>query len=119
MEMYELLCARWAELFGALDDDEQAKLNALVLVDDEAQIRANVELLLGLGDCGLCHVLKKDSEGGQLVLAEGLSHELLWKRAILEHVTVEESAWFCVYEHGYFDRLEFFVFESVSYGDLS
>ena len=120
MEPYESLCRVWLERWEGLDTFQQEKLNVLLSIDDEEQIRSNMELLLSFGDSGLCHVLKLASgEGEQLVLLEGLSHDLLWKKAILEHVSVEDSGWFGVYESGHFDRLEFFVFEHVSYSDLS
>ena len=69
MEVYESLCRVWSELREKLDDSQQDKLKVLLSVDDEEQIRSNVELLLSFGDCGLCHVLKVDS-GGELLVYE-------------------------------------------------
>ena len=122
MEVYESLCGVWSELREKLDDSQQDKLNVLLSVDDEEQIRSNVELLLSFGDCGLCHVLKVDSVGDQLVLLEGLHHELLWKQAILERVSIEESDWFSVYELGAFRDVRLSLlhaYGSLSYSDLS
>ena len=110
MELYETLCHRWSQIWSRFESAQQDKLNVLLSVGDDVQIRANVELLLGFGDCGLCHVLKKDEDKKQLVLVDGLSHDVLWKRAILERVRVEESDWFAVYNRGFFDSLEWFLF---------
>ena len=76
MDQYESLCRVWSQVCKGLDTSQQENLNVLLAVDDEEQIRSNVELLLSFGDCGLCHVLNVDSEGEQFVLVEGLCHEL-------------------------------------------
>ena len=116
MAVYESLCQRWMECFDGLNKSERDRLCALLRVEDEVQIRSSVELLLGLGDCGLCYLLTL--EGEQLALVEGLCHQLFWKRVILEYVRIEDNVWFGVYEQGYFDRIEFVVLEQVSYRDL-
>ena len=48
----------WSELFASLGDREQENLHVLLQASDAAQVRSNVALLLSLGDCGLCHVLR-------------------------------------------------------------
>ena len=108
MNVYDALHQNWVELENGLSQSQRDKLNALLSVDDEVQIRSNLELLLGFGDCGLCHVFEVTED--QLVLVEGLCNELLWIKAILEYVTANDSGWFYVYESGHFNRLEMFVF---------
>ena len=119
MEQYISLCQSWSELWGGLERFQQEKLKKLLSVDDEIQIRSTVELLLSLGDCGLCCVLRLEEDGAQLVLLDGLSPEIFWKQMILEHVLLEGSLWFVIYEAGYFDALELFVFEQLRYHELS
>ena len=116
MDVYESLCQVWSQLWESLEPSQQEKLTVLLSVDDEEQIRSNVELLLSFGDCGLCQVLKMD--GNQIVLIDDVSHETLWKRAIVEYVKTAESDWFGVYASGCFDLMEWIVFESVSYSEL-
>ena len=113
MEQYISLCQSWSELWGGLERLQQEKLKKLLSVDDEIQIRSTVELLLSLGDCGLCCVLRLEEDGAQLVLVDGLSHEIFWKQMILGHVILRESIWFVLYELGYFDRMEFVIIQTV------
>ena len=42
MNVYELLCQEWLELFGGLDISEQDKIRAMLRVEDELQIRSHV-----------------------------------------------------------------------------
>ena len=117
---FSSLSASWSSLYSDFDSSEQENLDGLLLLDDEAQVRSSVELLLSFGDCGLCHVLRL--EGDQVVLVDGLRHELLWKEAILEHVGLAGGDWFGVYDFGGFIDLKRSVLDSYgsfSYSDLS
>jgi len=117
MGVYDSLYQNWTEVKSSLSHSQRDKLNDLLSVDDEVQIHSNMELLLSFGDCGLCRVL--ELSGDQIVLVDGLSHELVWKKVILEHVILEGNVWSESYKNGCFDRMEFVFFASVSYSDLS
>ena len=116
MELYVLLHREWEKIFGALEESEQEKLNMLLSIEADVQIRSNIELLLSFGDCGLCHVLK--AIGDQLVLVDGVSSELVWIDAILDQVMTEGQSWFEVYRSGYFTSMKHMFFSSVAYEDL-
>ena len=95
MEQDKSLFWNWSQLWRRFDKSQKSKLNTLLTINNEEQILSNIELLLSFGDCGLSHVLRR--KGNQLLLIESLSHNLLWKEAILEQVTRRDSDWFYGY----------------------
>ena len=117
MSIYDTLQKSWETAYSSFTAIEQEKLNMLLSVEDEVQIRSTIELLLGFGDCGLCQILKED--GDQMFLIDGLSPEILWKQVIIEQVTSSQSKWFTLYEQGCFDQMEFVFFESAQHSDLN
>ena len=115
--MYESILHNWRSLFTGLETAQQKNLNQLLSVQSEFQIRATIEILLGLGECGLCHLL--DFKIHQLRLKSDLSHKHVWRDIIIKHVRQPSSIWFDVYQAGTLDRMEFMTLDSTPYCDLS
>ena len=85
-------------------------------VEDVLQIRSTLSMMLSFGDCALCMVLGK--EGKQMGLIPNLSHGLVWKQSIVEHVVREDGSWSSLDQSGAFDEMERATFAIMSYSQL-
>ena len=116
MECYESLCLEWKQTFSELDNEIQEKLQKLVLVCEEDLIRSTIEIFLGFGECSLCFLLYR--EGEMFFLREDISLRYAWSMRIFEYITQEDSAWFELYQRGYFEHMILLMSESVAYSGM-
>ena len=114
---YEELNREWQELYSGLGYEMQKKIKSLLVVHDDLQIRSNIEILLSLGECSLCSIL--EHKGRLIRISRVLQNGLIWKQAIVEQVRNTHSVWFNLYAEGYFDSMEFMIFESQEYHEAS